>query len=291
MSPAIERVTTVKNSLGEGPLWDANSQQLFWVDSLAGKLFRLDVDERLSEWQLPCMIGSLAVIDDATLLLSMQDGFHFFDLDNEKRTVITDPESDTPETRFNDGKTDRAGNFLTGSMGIKIRDPALGTLYRINERLGIEVLAMDVAVSNGPCFSPDGQTFYFNDGRRRILAYDYSPTGPLSRQRIFFDGNAHDTGSDGATVDADGNLWTALIGSGEVACINPDGQLETRITMPVSLPSSVMFGGPDLDVLYVTSISDSGNRTSDDALAGALFAITGLGVRGIAEPRFNYSSG
>lgn len=282
----IYRIANIKNQLGEGPLWDAQSNSLFWVDSLKGEIFRLSDNGAIESWSLPSMIGSLAIITANKAIVALGSGFHFFDFTRSELSAIADPEANIPETRFNDGKTDRSGNFIAGSMGIKIRDRPLASLYRMKPDLTLEVLEPDVIVANGPCFSPDGSTFYFNDGRRRILAYDYDPSGPLTNKRTLFDGEQHDTSSDGATVDSDGNLWVALTGSGEVGCISPEGKLLQRIPMPVRLPSSVMFGGAGMNELYVTSISNSGNRTSDEEGAGGLFRLTGIGATGIAEKRF-----
>jgi sugar lactone lactonase YvrE len=282
----IERIGTIKNALGEGPVWDHQQQRLFWVDSLKGCIFCLDQTEAVSRWQLPCMIGSLATVNEQTLVVALQNGLHFFCLQSNKLTAIIDPESHQPATRFNDGKTDRFGNFIAGTMGITIRDKALGALYRLHPDLTLDTLETDVIVGNGPCFSPDGHTLYFNDGRRRILAYDYSPEGPLRNKRQIFDGSSHQTASDGATVDAQGNIWTALTGSGEVGCISPTGKLMARIKMPIPLPSSVMFAGPALDELYVTSISDSGNRRNEEHGSGGLFRIRGLDSKGLEETRF-----
>ena len=223
-------------------------------------------------------------------VVALLSGLHFFDFETGELTLIADPESDVSETRFNDGKTDRAGNFLAGTMGIKVRDRALGSLYRIDANQNIEILEPDVVVANGPCFSPDGATFYFNDGRRRILAYDYDPAGPLKNKREFFNGANHETGSDGATVDADGNIWVALTGSSEVGCLSTTGKLLERISMPINLPSSVMFGGQNLDELYVTSISNSGNRTSEEEGAGGLYRVRGLGAVGLPEKRYQTNS-
>ncbi len=288
---SIDQLTHVANDLGEGPVWDVKTNALWWVDSYAGDIFRLKYSmktdgQELESWSMPAMIGSLALADDHRVIVALQTGIHFFDTKTGKLDLITDPEADIPETRFNDGKTDRAGNFLAGSMGIKVRDRALGALYRVSPELDIEVLEDDVIVANGPCFSPAGDVLYFNDGRRRILAYDYDPDGPLTNKRVFFEGEKYQTGSDGATVDSDGNLWVALTGSSEIGMLSPKGELLERISMPVKLPSSVMFGGRDLDELYVTSISNSGNRVSNEAGAGCLYRITGLGVQGIAEARF-----
>ena len=286
----IERIADIKNQLGEGPLWDSSSGNLFWVDSLKGEINCLDADGEIESWLMPCMIGSLAIVNDHRAVVALLSGLHFFDFETGELTLIADPESDVPETRFNDGKTDRAGNFLAGTMGIKVRDRALGSLYRIDANQNIEILEPDVVVANGPCFSPDGATFYFNDGRRRILAYDYDPAGPLKNKREFFNGADHETGSDGATVDADGNIWVALTGSSEVGCLSTTGKLLERISMPINLPSSVMFGGQNLDELYVTSISNSGNRTSEEEGAGGLYRVRGLGAVGLPEKRYQTNS-
>jgi L-arabinonolactonase len=282
----IERLDTITNQLGEGPLWDVQSNCLFWVDSLEGEIYRMVDHGEINSWSMPSMIGCLAIITEDLALVALESGFHFFDFKSGSLGAIVDPEAEVPETRFNDGKTDRTGNFIAGSMGRKIRDRPLACLYRMNPDLSLEVLESDVIVANGPCFSPDGATFYFNDGRRRILAYDYDPCGPLANKRILFEGVDHDTGSDGATVDTDGNLWVALTGSSEIGCISPAGEILERIPMPIRLPSSVMFGGSNLDELYVTSISNSGNRISDEEGAGGLFRLTGLNATGIAEKRF-----
>ena len=286
----IERIADIKNQLGEGPLWDSSSGNLFWVDSLKGEINCLDADGKIESWLMPCMIGSLAIVNDHRAVVALLSGLHFFDFETSELTLIADPESDVSETRFNDGKTDRAGNFLAGTMGIKVRDRALGSLYRIDANQNIEILEPDVVVANGPCFSPDGATFYFNDGRRRILAYDYDPAGPLKNKRDFFNGANHETGSDGATVDADGNIWVALTGSSEVGCLSTTGKLLERISMPINLPSSVMFGGQNLDELYVTSISNSGNRTSEEEGAGGLYRVRGLGAVGLPEKRYQTNS-
>lgn len=231
------------------------------------------------------MAGSLAVVTDHLVLLALQTGIHAFDLRTSTLMALVDPEPDRPDTRLNDGKVDRNGQFVFGSMGIKERTRGLGSLYRFNSRGKLEQLEDDIIVSNGPAFSPDGRTFYFTDGRRRILAYDYDPSGALSNKRVFFDTGALNTTSDGCTVDADGNVWAALIGSGEILCVDPDGRLKLTLKMPISLPSSVNFGGDRLAVLFVTSIRDSGNRTNGHPLSGHVFALEGLDAIGLAEPR------
>ena len=289
MGVEVVRVGETADILGEGPLWDVAEQALYWVDISGCLIHRLDwqTGER-RDWGVPGAIGSMALRAGGGAVIALETGFHLFDFESGQATPIMDPEADEPRTRFNDGKVDRQGRFLCGSMARAIGTQGLGSLYRLDPDLSLSKLADDIAVSNGPCFSPDGGTFYFADSTRLVIyAYDYDQgRGAIANRRVFVDFAALDTAPDGATVDAEGNLWSALVRSGQLGCFAPDGRLLRRIEVPCAMPSSVMFGGPDLDVLYVTSIRDSGNRTAFGEHDGGLFAVTGLAARGLAEPRF-----
>ena len=234
------------------------------------------------------MIGSMALREGGGAVVALQTGVHTFDFETGKATLVADPEAADPSTRFNDGKVDRQGRFLTGTMQTRIGREARGSVYRLDTDLSLHRLKDDVIVANGPCFSPDGATFYFADtGRRVIFAYDYdTATGAISAERVAVDTSPHDSGPDGGTVDREGYLWSALVHAGRIARFAPDGTLDRLIDMPCTRPASVMFGGPDLDILFVPSIRDSGNVRGDRPVDGALFAIYGLGVTGIPEPRF-----
>jgi L-arabinonolactonase len=290
MEPDIVQLETGVDSLGEGPLWDPVDGVFYWVDSLGARVRRLD--PRTGEtrsWPVPDLIGSLALRQDGGAVIALRTGFHWLDFEDGRVTSIGDPEAAEPRTRFNDGKVDRRGRFLAGTMAMDTRTEGLGSLYRLNPDLTVDVLERDVIVSNGPCFSPDGSTFYFADSpRATIWAWDYDQdSGALANKRVFVD-VAATVGSrpEGATVDREGNLWSALVGSGQVGCFGPDGTVRRIIAVPAQRPSSVMFGGPDLDVIYMTSIRDYRGTRSERPEDGGLFAIRGTGARGLAEPRF-----
>ncbi|HYM03607.1 MAG TPA: SMP-30/gluconolactonase/LRE family protein [Stellaceae bacterium] len=288
MGVEIHRIGATKDRLGEGPLWDVGEQALYWVDSLGAVLHRHHpASGAYRAWQLPGAIGSLALRERGGAVLALETGLHFFDFDSGEATPIVDPEAGEPRTRFNDGKVDRQGRFLAGTMGREIRDQALGALYRLNPDLSLETLEREVIVSNGPCFSPDGKTFYFADSpRRAIFAFDYDG-GPLRNKHMLIDTAALKTAPDGATVDAEGFIWSALVLSGRIGRFAPDGRLDRVVELPVSFPTSVMFGGASLDIAFITSISGPlAGRTPPEPEAGGLFAIHGLGVRGLPEPRF-----
>ena len=286
----IEVLVDVKTTLGEGPLWDVDEQRLYWIDSFDGRVFRCTADGReVRAWDVPQKIGSMCLRRGGGAVLSLQRGFHVLDFGSGEVLPIHDPEPDKPNNRINDGKVDKRGRFIAGSMDTMEAGPN-GALYRLDPDLKITKLEDGIVVSNGPCWSPDGQTFYFTDTwSGQISAYDYDlDTGGISGKRCFTRMEHEGAGFDGATVDAEGGVWSALVYVGKLVRYNPDGSVDRIIDMPVKKVTSVMFGGPDLDVLYVTSMAKPPlpRFPADPALRGALFAIHDLGVRGIPEPRF-----
>ncbi|KRR07940.1 calcium-binding protein [Bradyrhizobium jicamae] len=288
----IEIVADLKTTLGEGPLWDVEQQRLYWLDSIDGRVFRATADGReLRAWDVGAKIGSMALRRDGMhALVALQSGVHDLDLESGVLTPIATPETHLPRNRLNDGKVDRRGRFLFGSMDT-LEDEASGRLYRLDPDLSLHVLDEKIIVSNGPCWSPDDRTFYFADTwTGEIWAYDYEiETGAATKRRRFATVDRSNGGAaDGATVDAEGFLWQALVYDGKLVRYAPDGSVDRIIEMPVRKVTSVMFGGPNLDILYVTSMAKPPlPRFPDDGQQrGALFAITGLSVKGIPEPRF-----
>ena len=284
----VNRVGETRDRLGEGPLWDVQEQALYWLDSRGPVIHRLDpASGKRQDWTLPSTVGSMALREQGGAVVALETGFHFFDFETGETELIIDPEPYKPGNRLNDGKVDKQGRFLSGSMATRITGAAEGVLYRLNHDLSLDTLMSDIMVTNGPAFSPDGGTFYFSDSRKaRITAYDYSDLG-LANERVVVDTKAaHDAWPDGGTVDAEGYIWSAFVTAGKVARLAPDGTLDMAIDMPCTRPTSVMFGGPDLEDIYITSISESHNMTADGPEDGGLFVIQGLGIRGLAEPRF-----
>lgn len=288
----IEIVADVKTTLGEGPLWDVEKQRLYWIDSFDGRVFRSTHDGReIRAWDVPMKIGSMALRKDGSgAIVSLQRGFHLLDFKTGDVELIHDPEPDKPANRLNDGKVDKRGRFVAGSMDTMESGPN-GALYRVDPDLSVHTLDTGIIVSNGPCWSPDGKIFYFTDTwTGEIWAYDYDlETGGVANRRTFTKVDQSGGGAaDGSTVDAEGCLWNALVYDGKIVRYRPDGSVERVIEMPVKKVTSVMFGGSDLDILYVTSMAKPPlpRFPGDGVLRGSLFAITGLGIKGVPEPRF-----
>lgn len=285
----IHVVSERADLLGESPVWDPEAGCLYWVDGVSRLIRSHDpATGSFREWETPSMIGSVALGAGGTLVAGLVDGIYSMDLASGAFAPLFRPEPVEPEVRFNDGKIDRFGRFLCGSMGIHA-DP-LGRLWRIDSAGKAEVFATGIRISNSLCFSPDGRTMYFADSLdRAIRAYPYGAgDAPVGEPAMLVDTSEWNSGPDGATVDADGCLWVCLVQVGKIARFTPRGDLDRLIDAPTDLPSSVAFGGPDLSTLYVTSIKDSGSgrAVSRHPQGGFLFAIEGLGVRGLPEGRF-----
>ncbi|MBV5324858.1 MAG: SMP-30/gluconolactonase/LRE family protein [Rhodospirillaceae bacterium] len=288
----IEVLVDVKTILGEGPLWDVEQQRLYWIDSFGCNVFRCTADGReIRAWDVPGKIGSMALRKDGNgAICSLQDGFYALDFKNGDSTLINNPIGNNPAIRLNDGKVDRRGRFIAGSMDTMESGPN-GELYRLDPDFKVTKLDSGIIVSNGPCWSPDDKIFYFADSwSGEIWAYDYDiKTGSVSNRRTFTKVDTSRGGAaDGSTVDAEGYLWNAQVYDAKLVRYAPDGKVDRVIDMPVKKVTSVNFGGPNMDILFVTSMAKPPlpRFPGDGVLRGSLFAIYDLGIKGVPEPRF-----
>ncbi len=287
----IEVLIDVKTILGEGPLWDVDEQRLYFIDSFGCNVFRCTADGgEVRAWDVPSKIGSMALRNKGGAVVSLVDGFYFLDFDSGDVDLIVDPEPGKVNNRINDGKVDKRGRFIAGSMDT-MEDGPNGALYRLDPDLSLHTLDTGIIVSNGPCWSPDGKILYFADSwSGEIWAYDYDlDTGNVSNKRTFVTIDTSTGGAaDGATVDAEGYLWSAQVYDGKVIRYAPDGKVDRVIEMPVKKVTSCMIGGPNMDILYVTTMAKPPlpRFPADGVLRGSLFAIHDLGIQGVPEPRF-----
>jgi L-arabinonolactonase len=286
----IQRTNAPRCGVGEGPVWDVREQALYCVDILGKVVHRYDPASGESRtWNVGKVIGSMALRERGGAVVALQDGLYTLDFESGAVEPHARPANPNPRAQFNDGKVDRRGRFLVGSGDSKLRDTQpIGSLYRLDADASLTELDTKIAISNGPCWSADNKTFYFSDSLiYAIYAYDYDiETGAVANRRLFADTRALGGIPDGATVDRDGLMWMAICEGAKVVAFNPNGKVERVIDMPVRLTASVMFGGPDLDLLYVTTIDPTLlGRPAEDG-GGDTWVIEGLGARGIPEPRY-----
>lgn len=285
----IDRLAVAPDQLGESPIWDLHAGRLFWVDAVEKRVRSLHLASgREQSWTTPLTVGSIGLGQNGHLLLALQDGFHQLDLETSAVTPVALLDAPNPRMRLNDGKTDRTGRYICGGMGLHAEP--IAALHRLTPPNRLEQLADGIRIGNAICFSPSGDRMYFADSlSRQIMVCDYDREGTsVSAPRLFIDTSPLGSAPDGATVDSAGHLWVALVQAGKIGRISPEGQVLAVIDVPVQYPSCPAFGGDGMDVLFVTSIKDSGTgrMVSTHENAGAVFAISGLGARGVAETRF-----
>jgi len=286
----VTRVQTARCRGGEGPLWDPVERALYFIDNAGQKVHRYEpASGTTRSWDVPSVVTSLVLRQRGGGIVTLRTGIHTLDFQTGALEFLAEL---PPRCVFNDGKVDRRGRFIIGGCTSNFHRPAPdGGVYRMGADHHLTVLDTGVHFSNGPCWSPDDKTFYFSDSfQSTTYSYDYDiETGGLANKRIFV--NTHDLGGvpDGATVDRDGLVWIAIFRGGKIAAYRPNGQLERIVELPVRLTSSVMFGGPNLDQLYVTTIAKdvvAGTPEEPEEGAGHVFVINGLGARGVPEPKY-----
>ena len=284
----ITRLPLPRCSVGEGPVWDEAEQALYYIDILEKRVLRWDPesgDHR--SWDVPAMIGSMALREGGGAIVALPDGIHALDFESGAVTPFALFDPADPAVQLADGKVDRAGRFVFGTSHRQAKEP-VGGLWSLGADGRISRLDEGLILGNGPCFSTDDRTLYHADSMRQaIYAYDYDlATGSAFNRRNFFDSSVYGPIPDGATIDANGDMWVAICEGGVVLRLSPDGEVRQAIEMPTRLPASCMFFGPDLDRLFVPSIDPSFLGREPAEADGWCYLVDGLGVRGLPEPRY-----
>ena len=260
------------DELGEGPSW--HDGLLTWVDIERGRLRRWRPADGFEDTrELGAPLSFAVPRQRGGWAVGRRDRIGLVAPDGEESTLmqVADP---PPDTRFNDAKCDAAGRLWAGTMSTA-RRPGDGRLYRV-EPNGDAIEALSATtISNGLAWSPDSALFYFVDSPTQAIdVFDFElDRGRIANRRRFAEIDPRDGLPDGLTVDAEGGVWVCLFGGGCVRRYDSNGSLEAVVRLPVPRPTSVAFGGADLDRLYVTS-------------AGGGIQEIAAGVRGLPVNRF-----
>jgi len=276
---------------GEGPLWHADESRLYWTDIPSGHLFRFDPATGEHEmFNVGRQVGGYTIQDDGDLLLFMDRGTIATWRDGAFKRTIVDQIADEVETRFNDVFADPEGRVFCGTMPVHGENGRKGRLYRLDTDGSIRMVDEGFGCANGMGLTPDGSGLYFTDtGAKTIYRYDYDrATGEITHRTPAITIEQDGPGPDGMTVDADGNIWTALWGGEEVRRYAPTGDLLDTLAIPgakqVTCPT---FAGSDLRTMFITTAGGS-DREKNGENAGALFRAE-MPVAGVAEHRSQVS--
>ncbi|XP_012255921.2 regucalcin-like [Athalia rosae] len=298
MAPNVEIVCDEKLDLGEGPHWDHKGGVLYYVDIFESSVFKYDpstkkVNRVVVDKQNKTPVGFVIPVADTNnkfvigyrneLAILTWDGIS---PDPTNVEVLVGVEPGTTN-RFNDGKADPRGRLWAGTKAKyhpgepEVRSGALYSLSKDGKT--VKVHATDIGISNGLAWSSDFKTFYYIDSfNRAVDAFDYDiDSGETTNRRTVFDliKNNVEGFPDGMTIDVEDKLWVATFGGSAIHRVDPvTGSLLQSVSLPAAKITSVAWGGPKLDELYVTSASRF--DTEENRHAGRLFKVTGLGTSG-----------
>ena len=288
----IQCVVPAKAGLGEGTCWDPKARCLWWLDIFGQAIHRYEpATGRTQTFATPVRPGCLGIRARGGLIVAMGNGFHFFDPSSGEFRHAASIDPDVADVRMNDGKTDRQGRFWSGTTFEAEGKTAQATacLYRLDAKLACHTAAQGFVCSNGLAWSPDSRILYFTDSATPyVWAWDFDKTtGAMEHRRVFIDLSADEAVCDGATVDAEGCYWLTMPFKSKVRRYDPQGKLMLNIDLPTDTPTCCEFGGPNLDILYVTTATL--NRPAADLAAqpwaGGLLAMD-MGVKGLPACEF-----
>jgi sugar lactone lactonase YvrE len=277
--------------LGESPLWCELTHSLLWIDIDQATLHRLHPSSgRRDAFRFAARyLGAIALGRTAgTVVLALDASLYMFDIATGRLHEIAQVEPADLDTRLNDGRCDSKGRLWIGTMDNGLAQPK-GSFYRVDADGAVIRQFSDVIVSNTVTTSPDQKTLYFSDTRRYLTwAFDLDvDTGTLSNRRIYVDHRERKERPDGACVDSEGYVWTAIFAGGRVVRFRPDGSVDRTIALPVTNPTCVCLGGPERRTLFITTARKflDASQLEREPLAGSVLAVK-VDTPGVPENRF-----
>ncbi len=287
----LRSVSAAHDILGETPLWCDRTATLFWLDIDGKKLQRLDpASGHLDVFTFDCgYAGSLALTEDpATVLIGLDLGLYLFNWQRRQLRQLCQVEPASLDNRLNDGRCDAVGRFWVGTMDNQLSRPH-GAFYRVDPSGQVHRIHGDVIVANSIGFSPANDRVYFSD-TRRFTTWQYGldlASGTVGPREVFQDHTATRSRPDGLCVDAEGHVWNALFAEGRVVRFTPEGQIDRTIPLPVTNPTCVCLGGPELKTLYITTARKflDAQTLAREPLSGSVLAME-VDVPGRTEHRF-----
>lgn len=277
-------------SLGEGSLWDVETQRLFFVDIIGHKVFRFDPETgAIDDFDVGQDVGTVVLDEDGKLILGLRSGVARFDMTTGSTRPLVAPEPNTPGNRLNDGKCDPRGRFFVGSM-VEDGNKGNGGLYAVDASLSVRKVLAGIDCSNGLVWSRDEATFYYIDTpTQRVRAFDYDAEGgTLGKERVAFELPKSLGAPDGMTIDEHDHLWIALWGGSKVLRVDPlQGRVVFEVDVPAERVTSCAFGGKNLDHLFITTaaVGAKPDELERLPLTGSLF-VAETGFRGVPSRRF-----
>jgi len=285
-------VSDQRFKLAEGPFWDDIQQSLYWVDIAAFRALRLHQGQ-VRDWQFNEPVSAFIPTTQGDALVTLASGVYRLNLESSSDDpalvllCVADP---VEGNRANEARCDAQGRLWLGSMQNNL-DAEGGDLPVERRSGGIFLIEANARVT--PLLGGQGivNTMLWTDNGRAVLTadsldgviyrYPIQPDGSLGERRIW--AAAHERGApDGSAMDAEGYVWNARWGGQCLIRFAPDGSVDRIVELPLSHPTSCVFGGPDMTTLFVTSA-----RPASDALEldGAVLYVK-TGIPGMVSQRY-----
>jgi len=287
-------VAPVGDRCGEGPVWHASEQAVYWTDINRFLIHRFNPQDRaVKSWFFDEPVTALALTDrDDTLAVALGSRLLFWKPGSDDRSDHGFRLAGWPAVRLNDGRPDPRGSLWLGSMRNNVNPDGSsgevggsdGILVRIDPDRQVSEWKRDIGIANTVAWSPDHTRFYFADSLdNRLWSYFYDKeTGAIEGEQTFFHGFERGV-PDGSTVDSDGYVWNCRYSGKCIVRVAPDGTIDRIIEMPVTNITSCTFGGPDYRTLYITTAANG--APPEERLAGGLFSLR-TATPGQPENRF-----
>lgn len=276
----------VHATLGEGPIWDARSNVLWFVDIVSQTVHRLNPETNArSSWLAPKKVGWVAPAAENDLIAGLADGLYRFSPASGKFALLHALETNLPGDRINDGVVDSFGNIWFGTLNELARIPC-GRFYRFNGRSFEDTGIPPMRITNGPAVSPDGRTLYVVDTLAgQITAYPVQIDCVLGKPRAFVKAEPSEGYPDGVTCDADGGVWVGLWGGWTAHRYDASGALTDEVRFPVANVTKIALGGLDRRTAYVTTAREGldSDELVRQPLAGDVFTFR-VARPGVATP-------
>lgn len=281
----------MQNQLGEGAIYNAETNEFWHIDIEGRKFFTTDIASRTQKsFDVGERIGTIVPNDLGQAVVALQNGLYTYDFTSNTQELIVNPLDTISNIRFNDGKCDPAGRLWVGSMGME-QKAHRASLYSLDQ--GVVRQQLDsITISNGIVWSKDQKTMYYIDTpNEHVKAYDYDiETGSISNSRVVIEigGIGY---PDGMAIDSEDMLWIALWNGNMVGRWNPQtGELIGQVDVPAHNITSCAFVGEHLDSLVITSarVDMSNDELETYPLAGSLFVAV-PGVKGVKSTFYKTS--
>lgn len=272
---------------GEGPVWNAASQTLFWVDILDNKIYGIKQGtDVLQYWDTSEHCGFVICGAEKSVFAGYKSGLHELQLmDNNSVSArrIDRIDTDQPSVRLNDGMKDQNGGIWACSMDMD-NNRNLGKYFYYDSSLKRKIVREGFVVANGPALSPDEQTLYTVEtvGNKNIAKGIYSSQvlslGIIADSELLINWLNLPSFPDGICVDHLGNIWVGEFGGNILRCFSCKGRLLREINLPAWNVTKCAFGGAAMDLLFVTSASlDVDSATiANFKFTGATLCIEGI---------------